>query len=89
MQTLMPFLVLLNCIEELVTKGYESEVAIVGGRFNRGIEADEKIILEFRQIISQFKAEGVVIVSDGEDDETVIPNNTNHRARYFYSTNYN
>jgi len=59
--------------EELVTKGYESEVAIVGGRYNRGIEADEKIILEFRQIISQFKAEGVVIVSDGEDDETVIP----------------
>ena len=59
--------------EELVTKGYESQVAIVGGRFNRGIEADEKIILEFRQIISQFKAEGVVIVSDGEDDETVIP----------------
>jgi len=45
----------------------------VGGRYNRGIEADEKIILEFRQIISQFKAEGVVIVSDGEDDETVIP----------------
>src|SRR6185437_16079273 len=42
-------------------------------RYNRGIEADEKIILEFRQIISQFKAEGVVIVSDGEDDETVIP----------------
>lgn len=59
--------------EELVTKGYESEVAIVGGRFNRGIEGDQKIILEIRQILSKFKADGVVIVSDGEDDETVIP----------------
>lgn len=59
--------------EELVTKGYESEVALVGGGFNRGIEGDEKIILEFKQLLSQFKAEGVVIVSDGEDDETVVP----------------
>jgi len=59
--------------EELVTKGYESEVALVGGGFNRGIEGDAKIIFEFKQILSQFKAEGVVIVSDGEDDETVVP----------------
>jgi putative membrane protein len=59
--------------EELVTKGYETEVAIVGGRFNRGIEGDQKIILEVREILSQFKADGVVIVSDGEDDETVVP----------------
>jgi putative membrane protein len=59
--------------EELVTKGYETEVAIVAGRFNRGIEGDQKIILEVRQILSQFKADGIVIVSDGEDDETVVP----------------
>jgi putative membrane protein len=59
--------------EELVTKGYETEVAIVGGRFNRGIEGDQKIILEVREILAQFKADGVVIVSDGEDDETVVP----------------
>ncbi len=30
--------------EELVTKGYESEVALVGGGFNRGIEGDAKIL---------------------------------------------
>ncbi len=59
--------------EELITKGYETEVAIVGGRFNRGIEGDQKIILEVRKILEQFKADGIVIVSDGEDDETVVP----------------
>lgn len=59
--------------EELITKGYETEVAIVGGRFNRGIEGDQKIILEIHEILGQFKADGVVIVSDGEDDETVVP----------------
>jgi putative membrane protein len=59
--------------EELVTKGYGTEVAIVAGRFDRGIESDQKIIIEIREILSQFKADGIVIVSDGEDDETVIP----------------
>ena len=59
--------------EELVTKGYETEVAIIAGAYNRGIEADEKISSELLGVLSKFKAEGVVIVSDGEDDETVIP----------------
>ena len=59
--------------EELVTKGYDSEVAVITGAYNRGIEADEKISSELIQVLSKFKAEGVVIVSDGEDDETVIP----------------
>jgi putative membrane protein len=59
--------------EELVTKGYETEVAIIAGAYNRGIEADEKISSELIAVLSKFKAEGVVIVSDGEDDETVIP----------------
>jgi putative membrane protein len=59
--------------EELVTKGYETEVAVITGTYNRGIEADEKISSELIQVLSKFKAEGIVIVSDGEDDETVIP----------------
>jgi putative membrane protein len=59
--------------EELVTKGYDTEVAIITGAYNRGIEADEKISSELIAVLSKFKAEGVVIVSDGEDDETVIP----------------
>ena len=59
--------------EELVTKGYEAEVAVITGAYNRGIEADEKISSELMEVLSKFKAEGTVIVSDGEDDETVIP----------------
>lgn len=59
--------------EELVTKGYEAQVSVITGAYNRGIEADEKISSELIEVLSKFKAEGVVIVSDGEDDETVIP----------------
>jgi putative membrane protein len=59
--------------EELISKGYESEVALVSGKFNRGIEADEKIGFEIQNILTSYNADGAVVVSDGEDDETVIP----------------
>lgn len=59
--------------EELVSKGYIVEVAVVAGKFNRGVEADEKISLEVKSILEKYHADGAVIVSDGEDDETVLP----------------
>ncbi len=59
--------------EELVSKGYTVEVAVVAGKFNRGVEADEKISLEVKNILEKYHADGAVIVSDGEDDETVLP----------------
>ncbi len=59
--------------EELIRKGYIAEVAVVAGKFNRGIEADEKISFEVKSILENYHADGAVIVSDGEDDETVVP----------------
>jgi putative membrane protein len=59
--------------EELVSKGYNVEVAVVAGKFNRGVEADEKISREVQAILEKYNATGAVIVSDGEDDETVLP----------------
>ena len=59
--------------EELIRKGYTAEVAIVAGKMHRGIEADEKISREVKGILEQYQADGAVIVSDGEDDETVLP----------------
>jgi len=59
--------------EELVSKGYDAEVAVVAGKFNRGVEADEKISLEVKNILEKYRADGAVIVSEGEDDETILP----------------
>ncbi len=59
--------------EELIAKGYTSQVAIVAGKYNRGIEADEKISLEVRNILGEYMADAAVLVSDGEDDETIVP----------------
>ena len=59
--------------EDLISKGYEVEVVTIAGVKNRGVQADEKILLETKKVLEKFSANGAVIVSDGEDDETVIP----------------
>ncbi len=59
--------------EDLVSKGYQAEVAIVSGTENKGVQGDEKIVSQVRTIVQAFSANGAVIVSDGEDDESVIP----------------
>ncbi len=59
--------------EDLISKGYDAEVVTVAGVKDRGVQADEKILSETRKVLEKFSANGAVIVSDGEDDESVIP----------------
>jgi len=59
--------------EDLISKGYKVEVVTVAGVKNKGVHADEKILAETRKVLERFSANGAVIVSDGEDDESVIP----------------
>jgi putative membrane protein len=59
--------------EKLVSKGYDSEVALVAGKRDRGIEADEKIGIELNHVLNRFHADAAAIISDGEDDEAVVP----------------
>ena len=59
--------------EDLVSKGYNAQVVTVTGVAGRGVQADEKIATEIKSVLKTFRADGSVIVSDGEDDEMVIP----------------
>ena len=59
--------------KDLISKGYQVEVVTVAGVKDRGVQADEKILVETRKVLEKFSANGAVIVSDGEDDESVIP----------------
>ena len=59
--------------EDLISKGYQVEVVTVAGTKERGVQADEKILIEIKKVLEVFSANGAVIVSDGEDDESVIP----------------
>ncbi len=59
--------------EDLISKGYQAEVVTIAGTENRGVQADEKILKEIKFVLENYAADGAVIVSDGEDDESVIP----------------
>jgi len=59
--------------EDLVSKGYQVEVITVCGTKDRGVQADQKILSEIKSVLQKYSANGAVIVSDGEDDESVIP----------------
>jgi putative membrane protein len=59
--------------EDLISKGYQAEVITVAGVKSRGVQADEKILVEIKKVLEKFSANGAVIVSDGEDDESVVP----------------
>ena len=59
--------------EDLISKGYQAEVIVVAGNENRGIQADEKIVFQVKTVMERYAANGAIIVSDGEDDESIIP----------------
>jgi putative membrane protein len=59
--------------EDLVSKGYKAQVITVTGVENRGVQADEKVASQIKSVLKKFSANGAVIISDGEDDEMVIP----------------
>ncbi len=49
------------------------EVACITGLPEEGIEADIKISRELDEVLATFKADGVILVSDGVSDESVVP----------------
>jgi putative membrane protein len=63
----------INTYDSLIDEGFICEVAIVAGSEEGGFKADLKISSELDYILSNFKAEGLIFVSDGVADEQVIP----------------
>lgn len=68
--------------DDLVQRGYRVEVAVVAGTQKRGIEADRKIMEEVKNILASHKVDGIVFVSDGAEDEYVIPIVQNFKPIY-------
>lgn len=61
-----------NVFEELKGK-YNSEIAVLTGHKNRGIDADREISRQLDEVLSKKHFDFVVLVTDGMDDEHVIP----------------
>jgi len=49
------------------------QIATISGSASGGIEADRNVVRELESILESFRATGVILVSDGYADESVIP----------------
>ena len=59
--------------DELAANGTACEVALVCGDVNRGFDADRRIGIEIQSVVKGSEYTGIVLVSDGGEDEQVIP----------------
>ncbi len=59
--------------DELAKDGMKCELAIVCGDSGRGFDADRKVASEVSAVLKRTDPSGIVFVSDGADDEQVIP----------------
>jgi len=51
----------------------EYDVATISGSEAGGLEADRRIARELQEVLERFPANGVILVSDGYSDESIIP----------------
>ena len=59
--------------DELTKEETSCEVAVVCGEMNRGFEADRRVGKQVASVLAGSNYTGVVLVSDGGEDEQVIP----------------
>jgi putative membrane protein len=62
----------IKLLDELEEK-YDAEIAIITGHKNRGIDADREISKQLDHVLEKRPSDFVILVSDGMDDEYVIP----------------
>ena len=59
--------------DELKKKGEDVEVVVVCGDENVGVVSDSRIAEQLDELAKTFKAKSVVVVTDGSEDEFVLP----------------
>jgi putative membrane protein len=59
--------------DELKAKGFEAEPAVVAGSEIGGVEAGIIARSQVEQLVEQYNPDGIVLVSDGSEDEMLIP----------------
>ncbi|MEE9474346.1 MAG: DUF373 family protein [Candidatus Hydrothermarchaeaceae archaeon] len=59
--------------DDLASEGKDAEVAAIIGSENVGIESDAIISEQLEEVLETVKPEGVIIVTDGAEDEYILP----------------
>jgi putative membrane protein len=59
--------------DDLIAKGEDAQVAVISGNHMHMIEGDRKIAATLEQVVKDTQASTCILVSDGAEDEYVIP----------------
>lgn len=59
--------------DDLVAKGKDARVVTLTGDSRMGYEADKAVTDQFEKVLGEFPAENCIFVSDGADDEAIMP----------------
>ncbi len=59
--------------DELRGRGEEVEIVSIAGDKNVGVASDQKISRQLDSLMERFKPEGVFVVTDGAEDEALLP----------------
>jgi putative membrane protein len=60
-------------LSDEMKKQYNTEVALLTGNKNVGVESDREIARQLNHVMNKFKADYALFVSDGSQDENVLP----------------
>ncbi|MBP1910023.1 DUF373 family protein [Methanolobus bombayensis] len=63
----------IKILDELLEKGVDAEIITLAGDRNIGILSDQKIANQLDILLKKFPAESAIFVSDGAEDETLLP----------------
>ncbi|MEI7649923.1 MAG: DUF373 family protein [Methanomicrobiales archaeon] len=59
--------------DELTAKGEDTAIAVIAGNHLHMIEGDRRIAAALEQVVEETKAKNCILVSDGAEDEYVVP----------------
>lgn len=63
----------IKVLDDLRAKGVDAEIISLAGDKNIGIISDQKISQQFDKILEEFDAKSAIFISDGAEDETLVP----------------
>jgi len=63
----------ISVYKTLKSEGKEVEVATICGDINVGIRSDEILARQLEEVIAKTKAEDVILITDGAEDEYILP----------------
>lgn len=63
----------IKLLDELIASGKSAEIASLAGDMKLGLASDSKLSSQLDSLLAQLHPQGVIVVSDGAEDEAILP----------------